>query len=66
MGFFSFLKYAFILFAAHLATSCGAPFENHLSWGYGLDSYSGSAGYEIPRPPDILSEVFRGFLSSSK
>jgi hypothetical protein len=31
MGFFSFLKYAFIIFAAHLATSCGAPFENHCS-----------------------------------
>jgi hypothetical protein len=29
MGFFSFLKYTFIIFAAHLATSCGAPFENH-------------------------------------
>jgi hypothetical protein len=31
MGFFSFLKYTFIIFAAHLATSCGAPFENHWS-----------------------------------
>jgi hypothetical protein len=29
MGFSSFLKYTFIIFAAHLATSCGAPFENH-------------------------------------
>jgi hypothetical protein len=29
MGFFSFLKYTFIIFTAHLATSCGAPFENH-------------------------------------
>jgi hypothetical protein len=29
MGFFSFLKYTSIIFAAHLATSCGAPFENH-------------------------------------
>jgi hypothetical protein len=29
MGFFSFLKYTFVIFAAHLATSCGAPFENH-------------------------------------
>jgi hypothetical protein len=29
MGFFSFLKYTFIIFAAHLATSCCAPFENH-------------------------------------
>jgi hypothetical protein len=29
MGFFSFLKYTFIIFAADLATSCGAPFENH-------------------------------------
>jgi hypothetical protein len=29
MGFFSFLKYTFIIFAAHLDTSCGAPFENH-------------------------------------
>jgi hypothetical protein len=29
VGFFSFLKYAFTIFAAHLATSCGAPFENH-------------------------------------
>jgi hypothetical protein len=28
MGFFSFLKYTFIIFAAHLATSCGAPVEN--------------------------------------
>jgi hypothetical protein len=29
MGLFSFLKYTIIIFAAHLATSCGAPFENH-------------------------------------
>jgi hypothetical protein len=29
MGFFSFLKYTFIIFAEHIATSCGAPFENH-------------------------------------
>jgi hypothetical protein len=29
MGFFSFLKYTFIIFAAYLATSCGTPFENH-------------------------------------
>jgi hypothetical protein len=28
MGLFSFLEYTFIIFAAHLATSCGA-FENH-------------------------------------
>jgi hypothetical protein len=27
MSFFSFLKYTFIIFAAHLATSGGAPFE---------------------------------------
>jgi hypothetical protein len=31
VGFLSFLKYIFIIFAAHLATSCGAPFENHWS-----------------------------------
>jgi hypothetical protein len=31
MGFFSFFKYTFIIFAAHLVTSCGAPFENHCS-----------------------------------
>jgi hypothetical protein len=31
MGFFSFLKYTFIIFAADLATSCGAQFENHWS-----------------------------------
>jgi hypothetical protein len=31
MGFFSFLKYNFIIFPAHLATSCGALFENHWS-----------------------------------
>jgi hypothetical protein len=30
MGFFSFLKYTFIIFAAYLATFCGA-FENHWS-----------------------------------
>jgi hypothetical protein len=29
MGFFSFFKYIFIIFAAHLATSCGEPFKNH-------------------------------------
>jgi hypothetical protein len=29
MGFFSFLKYTFIIFSAYLATSCGSPFENH-------------------------------------
>jgi hypothetical protein len=28
MGFFSFLKYTFIIFEAHLASSCGSPFEN--------------------------------------
>jgi hypothetical protein len=37
MGFFSYLKYSFIIFAAHLATSFGAPFENHclreIGWG---------------------------------
>jgi hypothetical protein len=31
MGFFLLLKYIFIIFAAHLAASCGAPFENHCS-----------------------------------
>jgi hypothetical protein len=31
MGFFSFLKYTFIIFAAHLTTSCGIPFEHHCS-----------------------------------
>jgi hypothetical protein len=33
MGFFSLLKYTFIihLFAAHLATSCGALFETQLN-----------------------------------
>jgi hypothetical protein len=31
MEFFLFLKYTFIIFAAHLATSCGAQFENHCS-----------------------------------
>jgi hypothetical protein len=31
MGFFSFLKYTVIIFAAHLATSYGSPFENHCS-----------------------------------
>jgi hypothetical protein len=31
MGFFSYLKYTFLIFAAHLTTSRGAPFENHLS-----------------------------------
>jgi hypothetical protein len=29
MGFFSFLKYTFMILAAHLVTSCGKPFENH-------------------------------------
>jgi hypothetical protein len=29
MSFFSVLKYAFIIFAAHLAISCGPPFGNH-------------------------------------
>jgi hypothetical protein len=29
IGFFSFLKYTFILFAAHLTTSWGVRFENH-------------------------------------
>jgi hypothetical protein len=29
MGFFSFLKYTFVMFAAQLDTSCGAPFETH-------------------------------------
>jgi hypothetical protein len=35
MGLLSFLKYTFIIFAAHLATSCGAQFENHCSEGTG-------------------------------
>jgi hypothetical protein len=30
-GFHLILKYTFIIFVAHLATSCGAPFENHCS-----------------------------------
>jgi hypothetical protein len=36
MGFFLFLKHTLIIFAAHLATSCGAPFENHCfkDWVY--------------------------------
>jgi hypothetical protein len=29
MGFFSFLKYTFIIFTSNLATSCGALFKNH-------------------------------------
>jgi hypothetical protein len=29
MGLCSFLKYTFIIFAAHPATSCGPPSENH-------------------------------------
>jgi hypothetical protein len=39
MGFFSFLKYTFIIFAAHLATSCGAPCENH--WTRRLEGSTG-------------------------
>jgi hypothetical protein len=31
MGSFLFLKYTFIIFEAHLATSWGAPLENHWS-----------------------------------
>jgi hypothetical protein len=33
MGFSSFLKHTFIIFAAHLATSCGASFDNHCRKG---------------------------------
>jgi hypothetical protein len=29
IGFFSFLKYPFIMLATHLATSCRAPFESY-------------------------------------
>jgi hypothetical protein len=36
MGYLSLLKYTFIIFAAHLATSCGAPFEIHCSKRYSL------------------------------
>jgi hypothetical protein len=39
MGFFSFLKYTFIIFAAQLATFCGAPFENHWKFGNVLLKY---------------------------
>jgi hypothetical protein len=28
-GFLLIFKFIFIIFAAHLATSCSAPFENH-------------------------------------
>jgi hypothetical protein len=31
MGFFSIIKYTFIIFAAHLATSCASPFEDQWS-----------------------------------
>jgi hypothetical protein len=31
MGFLSFLKYTYIIFSAHLATSCSAPFDIHCS-----------------------------------
>jgi hypothetical protein len=46
MGFFRFLKYICMIFAAHLATSCGVPFEKHWSRGNGLDLYSGGASFE--------------------
>jgi hypothetical protein len=37
-GFFSFLKYTFIIFAAQLATSCGPPFENYCSIHWDTDN----------------------------
>jgi hypothetical protein len=58
MGFFSFIKYTFIIFAAHVATSCGSPFENHCSSCNALDLNSEGAwdtGY---------SKVFRSFCRS--
>jgi hypothetical protein len=45
MGFFSFLKYTFIIFAVHLATSCGPPFENHCSRG--IKSYTNRVAFLI-------------------
>jgi hypothetical protein len=34
MGVFSFLKYTWVTFEAHIATSFGAPFENHIKAFY--------------------------------
>jgi hypothetical protein len=31
--FLLIFKYSFIIFPAHIATSCGAPFESHCSRG---------------------------------
>jgi hypothetical protein len=45
MGFLSFLKYTFIIFAAHLATFRGAPFENHwLSHSRNSQNFTESEG----------------------
>jgi hypothetical protein len=47
MGFFSFLKYTFMIFAAHLATSSGTQSENRCSkclWQWSLIDYATQLG----------------------
>jgi hypothetical protein len=53
MGFFSFLKYTSITFAAHLATSWGPPFENHLCSRWWNDSWQGNRSARRKR--DVLT-----------
>jgi hypothetical protein len=57
MGFFSFLKYTFIIFAAQLATSCGAPFENH--WSRSMEESGAGIGWTVYSP------LARGFAHES-
>jgi hypothetical protein len=70
MSFFSFFKYTFIIFAAQLATSCGAPFENHFSRGICTDDLSVRVDEDDTAEParllwwaltDIRTTFFRGF-----
>jgi hypothetical protein len=47
MGFFSFLKYTLTIFAAHLVTSCGAPFANHSSTGWKVGGFDSRQGQDF-------------------
>jgi hypothetical protein len=61
MGFFSFLKYTFIIFVAQLATSCGAPFENHWYRGKTIITYLRIACLrEMVRTRDIPNKKQEG------
>jgi hypothetical protein len=58
MCFFSFLKYTFITFATQLATSCGAPFQNHCYIGCEMSYELGMIWKNVAV---ACSRYYRGF-----